>query len=620
MLQEARTVSKLQHPNIIPIYEVGEHQGKPYLVFEYVDGISLRDLIKKNGTLITYDAIKLMIQILDGIACAHREGVVHRDLSPSNILINKNDVPRIMDFGISIITGDQSNSKQDMAGTLSYMSPEHFSKTPLDSRSDIFALGLIFYEMLVGHPAIDADNHFAAMYKIAYEPILLPSLENPTVDKTLDTIISKAIEKDPDLRYADALDMKKELDEYLAVNESNEIIQSESRHNPTLDFLILRMRNKPDFPTFSHNIIEINQKTSIKEKNSTSASQLANAITMDFALTNKLLRLVNSTFYGNLTEEVTTVSRAVVILGFEQIRHAATSLMFFDHLKSKTQSKELKDATISSLLSGLMAKDIAKLAGMQDMEESFICAILHNLGKHLVIFYFSEEYNQINDLMVKKGLDEKVASRSILGITYEDLGVGVARVWKFPEVIVGSMKSTWKEKGKNPQTDTDMLGCLSYYVNALPFIVCNTLGKERENDLNGLFSRFKENFNIPQSKVISLLESAFEKIKNYSHILNISIEESHFLQQLSCYFDDRQENGLQSPPSAHSDHSDDESDPCTFQIVEKPEISPDNNKSKDHRSFLMRSIKEITQVLLKDYELDDVLPMILETMYLLLLL
>jgi len=158
LMQEARTVSKLQHPNIIPLYEAGEYEGLLYLVFEYVDGISLRDQIKKNGPFVVHTAIAMMTRILAGITCAHQEGVVHRDLSPSNVLIDKNEMPRIMDFGISVIVGDKKSQEKDISGTPCYMSPEHFSKSPIGPKSDIFSLGLIFYEMVIGRPAIEAET------------------------------------------------------------------------------------------------------------------------------------------------------------------------------------------------------------------------------------------------------------------------------------------------------------------------------------------------------------------------------------------------------------------------------------------------------------------------------
>ena len=116
LMQEARTVSKLQHPNIIPLYEANEHNGLLYLVFEYVDGISLKEQIVKDGPFVVHEAIKIMIQILDGIEAAHSQGVVHRDLSPNNIMLNKNGMPRIMDFGISVIISNGKSPENIIEG------------------------------------------------------------------------------------------------------------------------------------------------------------------------------------------------------------------------------------------------------------------------------------------------------------------------------------------------------------------------------------------------------------------------------------------------------------------------------------------------------------------------
>ena len=347
LIQEAKTVGRLQHPNIIPVYEAGERNGRPYLVFEFVDGGSLRDLIRNEGPLAVPRAVDIMRQILDGIACAHQLGIVHRDMSPSNIMISKKDTPKIMDFGISIMPEGMQRREKDLSGTPCYMSPEHFSKIPVGPRSDIFSLGLIFYEMIVGRPVLRAENDFAVMYKIAHDPVPAPSQQNETIDQDLDSIILKALEKEPDARYHDAMEMRRALDKYMAAGAGDDAgARPGADHKATIDFLLRRMRHKSDFPTFSRYIMEINRKASSGKLNITSASQLANTIIKDYALTSKLLKLVNSAFFGHFSGRVTTVSRAVVILGFEQIRTAAASLLLFEHLQNKSQSMELGDAAI----------------------------------------------------------------------------------------------------------------------------------------------------------------------------------------------------------------------------------------------------------------------------------
>ena len=294
LLSEAKTVSKLQHPNIIPLYEAGQDRDQLFLVFEYVDGISLKEQIRKSGAFVVHKAIRFMIQILDGISKAHEQGIVHRDLSPSNILIDKNGLPRIMDFGISVVVGKDCSPENDISGTPFYMSPEHFSRGGLCTQSDIFSLGLIFYEMLLAKPAIEADNDFTIMYEIANEKIPPPSAKNNTIDTELDRVV-KALEHDLSARYSSAIKMKEDLEEYLdSKNEEDDKDGSNSGSHSTLDFLLRKIRYKSDFPTFSHNIMEINKRASVSQVNVSSASELANAILKDYSLTNKLLKLMDS--------------------------------------------------------------------------------------------------------------------------------------------------------------------------------------------------------------------------------------------------------------------------------------------------------------------------------------
>lgn len=298
LMQEARLVGSLQHPNIISLYEAGEDRGLLYLVFEFVSGLSLTQHIRRQGPLKIREAIEIMIQILSGIQHAHDRGIIHRDLSPSNILLDHGGMPRIMDFGISIVTGAEESLRKDVAGTPCYMSPEHFSKDPVTFQSDIFSLGLIFYEMVLGHPAVQADNYVAVMYKIAEKNLLPPSGENREIDRKLDAVFLRAVERNPEARYLSAASMLQDLESYLRKRWDEESHAWNGTSHSTLDFLLRRIRHKGDFPSFSQNIIEINKKASASRANMTSASELSNAILKDYALTNKLLRLVNSAFYG----------------------------------------------------------------------------------------------------------------------------------------------------------------------------------------------------------------------------------------------------------------------------------------------------------------------------------
>jgi serine/threonine protein kinase len=605
LLKEARTVSKLQHPNIIPLYEVGDFEEKPYLVFEFVDGVTLRALVKKEGALPAHRAIKLMCQILEGVAYAHQRGVVHRDLSPANILVSQEDVPRIMDFGISVMTHAENISERGVSGTMRYMSPEQFSKQTIGPQSDIFVLGLILFEMLVGQPAINEENHFAALYKIAHEPITPPSMMNPDLEKGLDAIVLRAVAKDTKARYADALEMKADLDDYLAVDAVQEPDQAflDQGHS-TLEFLLRRIRQRSDLPSFGRIIVEINKRASLSATRGASAPELAELILKDVALTSKLLKTANSANHGYAAGSVATVSKAIVTLGLEQVRLAANGLVPFGHLPNKAQASALRDAAIASYMGGTIARDLADRLGYRETEAAFICAMLRNLGRHLALFYFPDESGQIANLVIQKGIDEHSASRSVLGISYEDLGVGIAKSWKLPETIVRCMRSLPKGKFDKPKSEDDFLAGLAVFSNELGGIALVARGPADKRRLKTLLERFQKCIRIPEKQLLAVLKSAHEGLRAYSDVLDLSVEKSRIPGRLA-----------EVPPTSQVGKRDDTST-SNGAVDNRAAVAPSVTAgSEDQHDPVIRGIKEITSTLLDDFEFNDLMTMILETMY-----
>jgi len=612
LMREARMVSRLQHPNIIPLFEAGEDKGLLFLVFEFVDGVSLGDRIKREGPLGVRQAIDMMIQILSGIQHAHDQGIVHRDLSPSNILIDANGLPRIMDFGISLMAGLEESMQKDVSGTPCYMSPEHFSKDPVTFQSDIFSLGLIFYEMVLGHPAVQADNYVAVMYKIAGEPLPPPSGENRDIDHRLDEIFLRSVEKKPEVRYASASKMRDALKAYLSSDEGEpESEGSGTAGHSTLDFLLRRIRHKGDFPSFSRNVMEINKKASVSRANMASASELANVILNDYSLTNKLLRLVNSAFYGQFAGTITTVSRAVVILGFEQVRTVASALLVFEHLQSSTHSEELKEEALQSFVSGMVAKDLADRLGFEKSEEAFICSMVHHLGRHLVLCYFPEEHEQIESRMASKGVSEAVAVRSVLGLSYEELGMGVARTWSFPDRIVQSMRPLPAGKPGTPKTDVEMLQNLSGFANDLieAAIASNGEGNKRVEDV---LARFEGHFPMTDKQLGRLLSKVRERVAQFSDILNVNLEQSRLMRRLRDGTVPAGEGVAPGPDGGTG------LPPRDFMDTSELEVSSAytaQGAAPDRQSILINGIQDITNTILGEFDLNDVLTMIMETMY-----
>lgn len=611
LMHEARIVSRLQHPNIISVFDIGELQGKPYLVLEYVEGSSLKAIIKRDGPLDIRLAVSLMVQILSGIAYAHQHEVIHRDLNPSNIMVDKNDSSKIMDFGISVTFG----ARKDLAGTPCYMSPEHFSQAPLGPRSDIFSLGLVFYEMLTGRPSFWADNQIAVMYKIANEPLEPPSRKRKMIGPELDRIILKAVEKKPELRYGDALEMKQSLEAFLLSLDQSEwgLDGQQKEVHSTVDFLLRKMSRKKDFPAFSHHILEINKKACSSTENQASALQLANVVLKDFSLTSKLLRLVNSAFYGQFSGKITSVSRAVVLLGFEQVRMAVSSLMLFEHLQNKTQTIELKDGAVISFMSGLIARDLAKKAGMKGVEEAFICAMLHNIGKHMVMFYFPDEYGEIKTAIAQRGMIERGASRLVLGISYEDLGMAVLKAWNFPEKIISSIRSLPPGDVQTPKSETDLLRCLSNFSGEICKIISSTEEQDCLEALAALADRFRKSIPLSDKQLLRVLDSARKKIENYAETLGIDSQESEFLRRLNLLFMPQVEEEPAEGPKSTSGKQDSETPIKDGGRPKQTTTVP--AEAEDELNTLINGIQEITGVLLGNYDLNDLMSMILETMY-----
>jgi HD-like signal output (HDOD) protein len=398
----------------------------------------------------------------------------------------------------------------------------------------VFALGLIFFEMLTLSPAISGLNHFNSIYKTIFEPTVAPSLLNPEVDDGLDRIVLKAAQKDPKARFTNADSMKKALNEYIARKKNGQMVLSgDTPTHSTIDFLLRRMQHRKDFPAFSECILEVNRLTSSKSE--ATAKEVANVILKDYSLTNKLLKLVNSSFYGQIGGSVTSIKKAVVILGLEQVRLAASSLLLFTHLQGKAEMIELRDAMVKSFMSGIMARDLAHSAKLSQTEIAFLCSMFHDLGTNLTIYYFPEEYEEIKSLVSGSGEDFQSAARAVLGVSLDELGVSVARAWKFPESIIYCMRSLPRGPVEKPGSTLDLLRHFSAFSNELFGLASSGLPENRSEPVSKLVQRFEGSFSISESGAFKLLHSAVDMVKTYAMIINIAPERSPFIQELQRF-------------------------------------------------------------------------------------
>jgi serine/threonine protein kinase len=210
---EAQAMRELNHQNLVTVFDYGTQDGKLFIVMTFIDGESLADLIKRKKILPVKDAIYIAWQIAKGLKFAHDRGIVHRDIKPSNVMIMKNDDVCIIDFGISIATGSQRLTSTGMTmGTPEYMSPEQCRNVNVTLQSDIYNLGIVFYEMLAGDPPFTGGASLAILNKHLHEKPESLRKQNHKVPVALEKIIDKCLEKKMELRYANFSEFIDELD------------------------------------------------------------------------------------------------------------------------------------------------------------------------------------------------------------------------------------------------------------------------------------------------------------------------------------------------------------------------------------------------------------------------
>lgn len=216
--REAKSAGRLNHPNIVTIYDAGETESVAYIAMEYLEGQSLREVLK-SGTTMSYDRIsEIGAQIADGLAYAQQHGIVHRDIKPANIMITKTGHVKITDFGIAHLPSGAKTQTGTILGSPKYMSPEQIVGKTVDGRSDIFSLGIVLYEMLTGKTPFDGDSISTIMYRILNETPADIIKINKQIPLAFDFIISKALAKLPENRYQNANDLAQDLRHYATLS------------------------------------------------------------------------------------------------------------------------------------------------------------------------------------------------------------------------------------------------------------------------------------------------------------------------------------------------------------------------------------------------------------------
>lgn len=613
-LAEARSVSRLTHPNIVPVFEADLHEHQPYLVFEYVAGQTLADRLAKQGAMPPVEAVAIMMEVLDALAVAHAAGVIHRDLKPSNVLIDKAGRARVMDFGIAARVSETHGSAAAASdgGTPGYMSPEAaqgISPTPL---MDIFSAGIVLTEMLSGKPLIAESDPYRAIYRVLNEQLILPASMSASVDDGLRAILLRALARDPLQRHPSAKVFRDALAKWSASGSTAAGSDPKGAGgNSTLEFLLRRMRHKSDFPALSDAVVRI-QGMAVSEKES--VGSVTNEILKDVALTNKVLRLVNSAQYAR-GNSIGTVSRAVSLVGFNGIRNMALSLVLLEHMQDKAHANILKEEFLRSLMAGSIAAELCPLTNAN--EEAFIGAMFHNLGRLLAAFYFPDEARTIRGMVAsaRQPVSETNASAGVLGLSFEALGVGVAKAWGLPESIRHSMqKPTGDPPAKVAVGSLEHQRWTAIVANEISDVMLHAEPKELDGQLVALTKQYAKTLGLSAGAIQSATVIARTKLIEMAVAMEINVAPGSAAAKLLKLPDEKEgttEHHQAVPPP-------DTLAPMALQATQTVRSGTDlaaPSKTEHVAQTLAAGIQDITNSMVEDFKLTDVLRMILETMF-----
>ena len=209
--REGQILQKLDHPNIVKVFDFGESDGQPFLVMEYLPCGTLKQLIKKRKSILWKESLRLLIPILQALEYAHSKGVIHRDIKPSNILLTSDGQPMLSDFGVAKIIEEDATQEltatSASVGTPEYMAPEQITSKTFDARADLYSLGIVFYELITGRRPFEADTPMAVLVKHANDALPRPSLFINNLPKDVELFLIKSLSKDPNHRYQSAAAM-----------------------------------------------------------------------------------------------------------------------------------------------------------------------------------------------------------------------------------------------------------------------------------------------------------------------------------------------------------------------------------------------------------------------------
>lgn len=361
-----------------------------------------------------------------------------------------------------------------------------------------------------------------------------------------------------------------------------------------------RIRQNSEFPVMSETVNIIN---SFDTQPESSLSDFANLVLKDYALTTKILRLVNTVYFSQFGE-VTTISRAIILLGFENIRNIAMTLMLFEHL-NKNSSSDLLETIMQSFFSGILAKKIASDMRIPDAEEAFICSLFHKFGRVMAAFYLPDKLSEISKMEDKWKSNEDVASVSVMGATFEDIGMTIAGEWNFPKQVIHSMRSMRSsEKGMM----SDPLYAVTVMANEIVRLVY--LGRDEKeiySKISELSSRVKGGLPITSEKLKEYMAGSVQDLSDFMSSINIDSGRSVFVKRAAVWPAKETAPVMEEAAEEHPAFASGAISTIDSMIVPEDTETPEN--------IFTKGIQDMNSAILGGFSLNDMFKILLETMY-----
>jgi HD-like signal output (HDOD) protein len=493
------------------------------------------------------------------------------------------------------------------------MSPEAAAGAPPGPAMDIFSAAIVLVEMLSGQRLIDERDPYKAIRRVVQEDLRLPERLGDGTDDALRALLLRGLARDPRQRHPSAQVFLDELKKWLRPVTTPLASQGDEGVSAAVEFLLRRMRHKSDFPALSGTVVRIQ---SISSSDKESVATLTNEILKDVALTNKLLRLVNTAHYSR-GSTVSTVSRAVTLVGFNGIRNMALSLVLLEHMQDKAHANLLKDEFMRSLMAGSIAIELSPVRS--EGEEAFLGAMFQNLGRLLTEYYFPEEARAIRALMAgKEPATEAQASTTVLGVSYEQLGVGISRAWNLPEGIQQCIrKPLGNPPGSPPKETVERLRWIAVASNEMADALLHTEPKQAATKVAQVGLRYARSLGVDNKTLEAATTKARERLAEMARAVDFKFAPGSGAARL-----------LHTPPATHRNvtlhepptpwHQEDTV--ASFELHATQPASADmvatlGSNTQRISEMLAAGIQDITNAMVEDFKLPDILRMILETMY-----